>query len=279
MGLVVDTLALIDQGIRGKDRLGAEIRIAAREADYYAHAARILSLIEGRLDRATVTEAGTELLNTVDPAARNLLLVRAIRNSLVFSRLMSVLRPEEFSIDSISEFLRTNTTLTGTTLRRRANTLMAWSKPALQFDPENLTERATAAAETAAASYAAYHGGGEGDLHRRLKEAVAEDPETYLGEPMALVQLEFPFPTNDRADIVLEDSEGHLVAVEVEVDVGPTDTPGLLQAAKYRIMLAILLRLPEDAVRGVLVARNLDPAMRQRADRYGIETFDFPDFE
>ncbi len=49
--------------------------------------------------------------------------------------------------------------------------------------------------------------GGEGPEHLRLKNAIAKDPETLLGEKgLALYAKEYAFPTTDQADVVLRDS-------------------------------------------------------------------------
>ena len=95
---------------------------------------------------------------------------------------------------------------------------------------------------------------------------------------MILVQVEFPFPTNDRADVLFKDDRDRLVAVEVEVDVGPFDLPGLLQAIKYKHMLAAIHRLDAGDVRGLLVARRIDPAMKARAKQNSVECREVSDF-
>jgi len=55
------------------------------------------------------------------------------------------------------------------------------------------------------------------------------------------------------------------------VDVGPFDLPGLLQAVKYKHMLAVIHRLEFAEVRGLLVARSIDSLMKARAKQNGIE--------
>jgi len=92
------------------------------------------------------------------------------------------------------------------------------------------------------------HGtGGEGPDHKRLKERVAADPVAVLGEDgLALIKMEYPYPTGDRADIILCDQENRYVAVEIEVAVDLADISGVLQAIKYSRMYAIECRLMSD---------------------------------
>ncbi len=119
------------------------------------------------------------------------------------------------------------------------------------------------------------HGeGGEGPDHKRLKERVAADPVAVLGEEgLALIQMEYPFPTGDRADVVLRDSENRYVAVEVEVAVDLADISGVLQAIKYSRMYAIDRRRRFEEVRAFLVAHRISEDVRQLCEQYGIETF------
>lgn len=119
------------------------------------------------------------------------------------------------------------------------------------------------------------HGeGGEGPDHKRLKERVAADPAAVLGEEgLTLIQKEYPFPTGDRADVVLRDSENRYVAVEVEVAVDLADISGVLQAVKYSRMYAIECRRRFEEVRAFLVAHGISTEVEQLCKQYGIETF------
>jgi len=119
------------------------------------------------------------------------------------------------------------------------------------------------------------HGeGGEGPDHRRLKERVADDPAAVLGEEgLALIQKEYPFPTGDRADVLLRDSENRYVAVEVEVAVDLADISGVLQAIKYSSMYAIECRRRFEEVRAFLVAHSISAEVETLCNQYGIETF------
>jgi hypothetical protein len=271
LDLVIDVVALLHEGMDGKEALASELGIDPREVDYYKHAARILGFTSGSLDEPELTDRATELLESMKPAQRHAIIAHAIEEAEVVRRLRSAYRPEELSKNTVVDFLKANSALTGTTVGRRADTILAWLKFISRYDPFDINSIAQHASEESGQTYRAYQQRQEGILHQELKRAVADSPEEHLGEPLRLIKVEYQFPTNDRADILFADSQKRLVAVEIEVDVGPLDVSGLLQAVKYKHMLAVLYRLRPTDVRGILVARTVHDVMKQRAQRYGIE--------
>ena len=71
-------------------------------------------------------------------------------------------------------------------------------------------------------------GGGEGPLHKTLKEYIAAQPSKALNEAgLRTVKCEFDeFPTGDRVDVLLKDENGRYVTVEVEVDCDEEEIAG-----------------------------------------------------
>jgi hypothetical protein len=116
--------------------------------------------------------------------------------------------------------------------------------------------------------------GGEGEVHKALKELIAADPAGVLGEDgLSLFQLEYPFKcTGDRIDVVLRDKDKKYVAVEVEVECDKDHRAGPLQCIKYRAMLAYVFDRPLKEVRCILVAHKIVPTIRARCAAFGIET-------
>jgi hypothetical protein len=117
-----------------------------------------------------------------------------------------------------------------------------------------------------------YGGGGEGAVHLNLKNYVASDPAVTLDESgLRLLDVEFKFPTNDRADIVLIDKHNRIVGVEIEPSVDDIDLVGLLQAIKYKHMLECVTdREPGDS-RGMLIAHQIGAQVEALCAHYGIE--------
>ena len=117
-----------------------------------------------------------------------------------------------------------------------------------------------------------YGGGGEGPVHRALKDCIAADPEAILGEPgLTLYCKEFSFPTGDRVDVLLQDRFGRFVAVEVEVCCDVLELAGPLQCMKYRAMISYLFRRPLEEVRCFLVAHSIHNDVCDRCSSHSIE--------
>ena len=115
---------------------------------------------------------------------------------------------------------------------------------------------------------------GESEEHRILKEYVAADPAEVLGERgLRTRHVEYEFPTGDRADLVLEDLYGRIVGVEIEVSVGPGQLAGVLQAIKYRFMLALVKERRYEETRAFLVAYSVSPEIEEICRSYDVEFF------
>jgi hypothetical protein len=120
-------------------------------------------------------------------------------------------------------------------------------------------------------------GGGEGPEHETLKKAIYAHPASLLGEAgLKGIDLEYGFPTSDTADVILGDRFARYVAVEVEVDVGPGDICGLLQAVKYRHMYAVMCKRPPEEIRAFLVAHTIAKDIKELCAEYGVEVFEVP---
>lgn len=120
-----------------------------------------------------------------------------------------------------------------------------------------------------------FGGGGESEAHLHLKNFVAADPSGALGESgLRLVRREYPFCTGDRADVVLRDRIGRVVGVEIELEVGRNDWAGVLQAIKYRFMLALVEGKENPDTRSFLVAHRIHPAVRSVCMKYDVECFE-----
>ena len=120
-------------------------------------------------------------------------------------------------------------------------------------------------------------GGGEGPVHKSLKEFIAAHPEEALKEQgLRKLEVEYPFVTGDRIDVLLEDIDGRLVTVEVEVDCDDTEVAGPLQCMKYRSMIAYLLGRSVAEVRTVLAARSIAKKVKRRCRDYEVEVVEIP---
>lgn len=110
-------------------------------------------------------------------------------------------------------------------------------------------------------------GGGESEQHRNLKESLANNPSLF-GEGLELVAIEYTFQSNDRVDILLKDTAGIPVTIEVETN---QPASGIWQAVKYKHLAAVEYGIPCEQVRSILAAPRIPYAVKQECERLGIE--------
>jgi hypothetical protein len=114
--------------------------------------------------------------------------------------------------------------------------------------------------------------GVESKEHRLLKEYVASAPASVLEETgLRTLKIEYGFITGDRADIVMEDEIGRIIATEVKVSVSDDQFEGILQAIKYRFMLEFMTDRNPGESRAFLIAYNISPSVIERCERYSVE--------
>ncbi len=121
--------------------------------------------------------------------------------------------------------------------------------------------------------------GGEGPTHKSLKEYIAANPEVAFGEEgLCTLEIEYPFATGDRIDILLQDANGRPVTVEVEVDCDDGEVAGPLQCMKYRAMIAYFCEWRVSEVRTALAARSISSRVREQCKAYEIEVIEIPEW-
>lgn len=116
-------------------------------------------------------------------------------------------------------------------------------------------------------------GGGEGAVHRELKEQLARKPE-ILEAGLRLYRQEPQLQSHYRPDLILQDKEGRYVAVEVESDFPGDNDTGVWQAVAYKHVLAAEFRLSCDRVRGFLAAPRIPDSIKQQCRDLGVEPFE-----
>lgn len=118
-------------------------------------------------------------------------------------------------------------------------------------------------------------GGEESSEHLNLKEYVAANPSLVLNEEgIQWIATEYPFPTGDRADIVLQDRYGRFIGVEIEVDITAMQIEGLLQAVKYRFMVPIMKGSNLHETRAILIAYSISKEVKDLCIKYEVEYFE-----
>ena len=111
---------------------------------------------------------------------------------------------------------------------------------------------------------------GESLSHYLLKNYVACNPSIVLNEiGISKYEVEFPFPTGDRADILLIDRTGRIIGVEIEINVDD-EYEGLLQAIKYRYMSEPMMNRKLGDSRAFLIAYSISEKMKNICNNYNV---------
>ena len=116
-------------------------------------------------------------------------------------------------------------------------------------------------------------GGGPGEKHEELKNNIVQNP-SQLGEGLRLVRKEYKFKSSDdRVDILLMDSSGRPVPVEVKPCIPSGSNNEVLQTLKYKHLAADDYNILCKEVRCVLVAPEIPDDVKKKCKQLGIEPF------
>ena len=120
-------------------------------------------------------------------------------------------------------------------------------------------------------------GGGESPQHRKLKHNLADNPSPF-GEGLKLDKIEYIFGSGDKVDILLKDSSGNPVTVEVETGFssGAGRYVGVWQAVKYQHLAAMEYNLACGQVRSILAAPEIPDDVKAECKKLDIEPIEVP---
>lgn len=87
-------------------------------------------------------------------------------------------------------------------------------------------------------------GGGESDLHRRMKRALASNPRWIRLPQRSKSEVEHPLPSGDKIDVLFDSQKG-LTAAEAKTSAASQDDVrrGLFQCIKYEAVLVAVERV------------------------------------
>jgi hypothetical protein len=111
----------------------------------------------------------------------------------------------------------------------------------------------------------------EGKEHKLLMKYLGKHPE-ILERGLEFIQDEYYFDSGDHVDLLFRDTCRKFVVVEVEPKIEKRQIAGLLQAVKYKYMLAVQGRTNFRNVRAFLVAKRIHGSIKRLARRYGVTT-------
>lgn len=149
--------------------------------------------------------------------------------------------------------------------------LYPFYKHALEGPDKSVLANLIASQQRAKKTRRRYRKIGEGKEHKRLKEYLGKHPER-LERGLEFECEEFCFYSGDRADLLFRDAFRNFVVVEVEPRIEKGEIVGLLQAIKYKYMLAVQGGINFRNVRAFLVAKRIHGSIKRLAKRYGVTT-------
>ena len=119
-------------------------------------------------------------------------------------------------------------------------------------------------------------GGGESDLHKQLKNYIADHPASIGLSGVLSVSTEYIFPTGDQVDVAFESSNNYWTVVEIELQGLAQTLVGLFQSVKYKALQDAVLRSKnlQGSVDGALVAKSIPQEVKSLAEILGIKTFE-----
>jgi hypothetical protein len=114
-----------------------------------------------------------------------------------------------------------------------------------------------------------YGAGGEGDNHKKLKEWVAQNPQSIELKNVKSHELEYVFISGDTVDILFQLKNGDDAVVEIETTI---PLPGCYQAIKYRALRCAerSLALDSKKLNAILVAWEVPQDVRDFCNKYNI---------
>ncbi len=119
-------------------------------------------------------------------------------------------------------------------------------------------------------------GGPPSEEHENLKDYLADNP-SELGNGLKLVKKEYTFKLGGRVDILLQDSSGNPVTVEVKpYNIPPGNNDEIWQAVRYKHVAAAEYDLQCDQVRSILAAPEIPDDVKEKCRELGIEPFEVP---
>lgn len=119
----------------------------------------------------------------------------------------------------------------------------------------------------------------ESDVHWNIKHYIHSFPDQALADleggpwTSSALELALRVPTNDRVDVIVKDSGGHRVLIEVKPNVRERSIDLYAQAAKYRAIWQVLHDMQSRQVRCVLAAPKIPVRIaRHMYARHQIES-------
>ena len=125
---LLDLPLAVAVGVNSKYQLSKRYKFAGRQADYYLEACELLGLIERHEGIYALSKDGSRY-REMDPTQQKLTVARKMLATPIAAQVVSEMMVNEkkaISREEIESVIEEKSGITGATVKRRAQTLMAW---------------------------------------------------------------------------------------------------------------------------------------------------------
>lgn len=130
---VIDLVVLLHDQTLTKNDISRYFEFDERQGDYYGNAGRYLRLLDRTDNGYGISEFGLGFLRTKSAQERNLIIVKELLRKPTFKKALMLVYERsmdlsQISLEEISQIIKQETNLTGSTPHRRASTVRNWLK-------------------------------------------------------------------------------------------------------------------------------------------------------
>jgi hypothetical protein len=130
---VLDTVSAVDEGVNSRNQLADFFEFDERQGDYYANAASYLGFLSRDTNGFFVTDVGKDYLSLRSRKQRMEMIVRQLLTTPTFHQVLELVQERGLALlqiqpSEVARIIESNTNLTGTTSKRRAQTVRSWLK-------------------------------------------------------------------------------------------------------------------------------------------------------
>jgi hypothetical protein len=132
----MDLLKFVGQGVKNAISIAEKLGFETRQSSYYREAAEILGFLNDK-EAYSLTQLGSEFVGS-DKSRKTKLMACALLCNPIIRRIVSCLQTgvvPSVSKQEIEELIKSTRTVHGSTVRRRAQTIIAWLRWLQKYYP------------------------------------------------------------------------------------------------------------------------------------------------
>jgi hypothetical protein len=127
---IMDLPLAIDEGIDTASKIAVRYDFKERQAEYYLEAAEILGLVKRAEGKLTLSSDGRQFLKLDNPQRKSMLIKKIVVLPIITEVIAELISNDAYAVseEEIAVIVTNLSGITGSTVRRRAHTIMAWLK-------------------------------------------------------------------------------------------------------------------------------------------------------